>query len=191
MFLAAGVIGFASGTSEKAAGGMEAHAPFYDTQAPNINPAQSGAVVFTGGPGRVKEGIRMYMSGEVKFLLISGAGKRTSREKLVKESGIEVTRDINGIDLDHTGNTAQNADNVATWQRANNIKNIVAVTGIDHMERALLNLAMVADKDVKLFRRNIGESAGISTRMVEGVKTTLTRHNIRDLSSIGIIQTRY
>lgn len=113
-----------------------------------------GAVVLTGGQGRVDAGVRLLAEGRARRLLISGVNPRTTEAAIRRAVAPAVVR--NGGDgerqrleglftccvqlgrsaLDTVGNARETRD----WATARGLDRLLVVTSDYHMPRALLEL---------------------------------------------------
>ena len=115
-----------------------------------VEPAP-GAVVLTGGSGRVDAGVALLAEGKARRLLISGVHPRTTEAAIRRaiedggEAGAHKAR-LSGLftccvqlgreALDTAGNAAEARD----WATARGIERILVVTSDYHMPRALFEM---------------------------------------------------
>jgi uncharacterized SAM-binding protein YcdF (DUF218 family) len=102
-----------------------------------------GIAVLTGGPQRVETGLRLLQEGEGRWLIISGAGRDTPLDQLLRHAGLDPA--AAGIEDRITvgrqaTSTRGNGAEVAEWARARQIASLRVVTAAFHMPRALLEL---------------------------------------------------
>src|SRR5688572_20293295 len=87
--------------SQQAGGGAPGRTVMYEPgNKKAFAPATAAAVVFTGEPERVPAGLKLYMSGAVDHLLISGYNNKFSVEELLRRWKIPATRDTKNIHFD-------------------------------------------------------------------------------------------
>lgn len=100
-------------------------------------------IVLTGGKERIAEGINLLNHKYAPKLLISGVGKETKVEAVVRQQKLSV-KELKGIDyskiyVGHEAiNTIGNARETAEWVKQNNVKSIILTTANYHMPRALV-----------------------------------------------------
>lgn len=95
-------------------------------------------VVFTGGQGRVKEGVHLFERGMASYLFISGVSKGVERQTLYGLFKTTVPN-AHSLFLGYQANsTHENALETKAWAEKNNIKTIRLVTAHYHMRRSLL-----------------------------------------------------
>ena len=114
---------------------------------PALAQAAPGAVVLTGGTGRVNAGIMLLAKGEAKRLLISGVNPRTTEAA--------IRRTVTGVaDADRlaelftccvqlgreAADTLGNAREARDWATARGLTRLVIVTSDYHMPRAMMEL---------------------------------------------------
>ena len=108
-------------------------------------------VVLTGGFGRVNKGIELIRNKKADVLFISGVNKAVTADYV---------KNVNGLDgkvnlyLGYLArNTYENAAEVASFVKENNIRNMVLVTSAYHIPRALYEFKVLnLDVNVALFR---------------------------------------
>lgn len=111
-----------------------------------------GIVVLTGGQGRIAEGISLFQKGLGKKLFISGVHKGVNAKMLLKKQSVP-SQLQNLLTDEHLGydakNTIENAKEIASWVKNNNIHSIRLVTADYHLQRSLLELlSFVPNLDV-------------------------------------------
>ena len=114
---------------------------------PAIATPAPGAVVLTGGTGRVNAGVMLLAGGQAKRLLISGVNPRTT-EAAIRRAVTGVADDERLAALFtccvQLGRQAQdtlgNARETRDWATARGLNRLVVVTSDYHMPRALLEM---------------------------------------------------
>jgi uncharacterized SAM-binding protein YcdF (DUF218 family) len=111
--------------------------------------AKADAIVtFTGGAGRVQEGLELLREGYASQLFISGVGQGVTLEKLMQLHASEEVRDYISDRIDSSRitlgyealNTIGNATETEAWVRKHSIRSLYLVTGHYHMPRARMEL---------------------------------------------------
>ena len=108
---------------------------------------QTGIVVVTGSGGRIEAGLNLLIEGEGSRMLISGTGKRVSKQNILHV----ITPQQNGdsveiqslmsccIDLGPAArNTKGNANETRRWADDHDLSRIILVTADFHIPRALI-----------------------------------------------------
>ena len=109
-----------------------------------------GIIVLTGGDFRILEGGRLLQQGRANRMLISGVNATTSRDDLIKLSGLEAAKFNCCVDLGYAAqDTTGNAEEARTWATDRKLSRLFVVTSIYHMPRSLAELAL-ALPDVEL-----------------------------------------
>lgn len=106
-----------------------------------------GIVVLTGSPGRISLGVSLLKQKLGKKLFISGVQKGVSAKLLSQKQAIP--DDLKAyLEDSHLGyaahNTIENALEIATWIKLNNVKTIRLVTADYHVKRSVLELSSIA-----------------------------------------------
>ncbi|KAA5803943.1 YdcF family protein [Alkalicaulis satelles] len=104
-----------------------------------------GAVVLTGGGGRVATGVELLQSGQAGRLLISGVNPGSPPADIAAAAG--APDDLFDCCVDfglEAANTAGNAIETAAWARERGYGAILVITSDYHMPRALLELRAAA-----------------------------------------------
>ena len=108
----------------------------------SLEPAD-GIIVLTGGDFRITEGARLLREGKAKRLLISGVNEKTTRDDLIKLSGLSAETFNCCVELGYTAqDTIGNAEEARTWVTGRKIKRLIVVTSSYHMPRSLAELAL-------------------------------------------------
>ncbi len=107
----------------------------------NVSPTADGIVALTGGADRVATAIGLLQQNRARVLLISGVGPNTTTSALFRGTGIDPATLAGRVILGRTAtDTLGNADEAATWARANNVHSLIVVTAGYHMQRAMTEL---------------------------------------------------
>jgi uncharacterized SAM-binding protein YcdF (DUF218 family) len=110
---------------------------------PDDTPQADAIVVLTGGGPRLDTAVALFEKGVGQRLLISGAGKATTRDILKNvthgRARFECCADIGYAAEDTHGN----ADEAAAWVHSHQYRSIIVVTARYHMPRAMREFASV------------------------------------------------
>ena len=107
-----------------------------------VRASADGIVVLTGGADRVAAGLHLLREGRGRVLLISGVGPGVDLDTLALKAGIEVAPLAGQITLGRAATTTiGNADETASWVRAQNLHSLLVVTASYHMMRAMTELS--------------------------------------------------
>ncbi len=121
------------------------------TRTASAPPVADGIVALTGGAERVATAITLLRQDRARLLLISGVGADTPAAALFRGTGIDPATLSDRITLGREAtSTLGNADEAATWARANHLHSLIVVTAGYHMQRALTELARTLP-DVRLY----------------------------------------
>lgn len=102
-------------------------------------------VVLTGGSNRIEEGLDIMSKYGCQNLFISGVNRDVSRHDILGR--IQKNSNVRECDLElgYTArNTHENAQEVITWLKRRQYKNIVLVTAHYHLPRSLLEFKAMA-----------------------------------------------
>lgn len=104
------------------------------------SPEKAAAIaVYTGGPSRIDEAVKLLKDGKGQRLLISGVHPDTSITTLGKNFHIDQHLFDCCIDIDRrASNTKGNAVETGKWRSANKFDSLILVTSNYHMPRSLL-----------------------------------------------------
>lgn len=104
------------------------------------SPAKSAAiVVYTGGPSRIEEAVKLLKAGKGKRLLISGVHPKITQKTLRSKFHIDQFLLDCCIDIDkHASNTLGNAVETAKWSNSHRFDSLIVVTNNFHMPRSVL-----------------------------------------------------
>lgn len=108
------------------------------------NSRADGIVVLTGGQTRITEAAKLLKQRRAGRLLISGVNPQTSREQLMKLSGLSHSEFACCVDLGYTAlDTVGNAHETRKWTEARGYGSLIVVTSSYHMPRSLTELSRV------------------------------------------------
>ena len=103
-----------------------------------------GIIVLTGGDYRITEGAKLLHDHRAERLLISGVNAKTSRDDLIKLSGLDIGTFNCCVDLGYSAqDTIGNAEEARTWVSGRKVHRLIVVTSSYHMPRSLAELALV------------------------------------------------
>jgi uncharacterized SAM-binding protein YcdF (DUF218 family) len=101
-----------------------------------------GIVAFTGGADRVETALRLLAERRGDKLLLSGIGGGAELAELAPRAGVDPTLLAPRVTLGRSAMTTRgNAQETASWARANEIRSLMVVTAAYHMPRALAELS--------------------------------------------------
>ena len=102
-----------------------------------------GIVVLTGGELRIAEGARLLNMGWGRRLLISGVNPKTSRQDVVRITGLGESKFDCCVDLGYWAqDTVGNADEAKMWAEKHQFSSLIVVTSSYHMPRSLAELSI-------------------------------------------------
>jgi uncharacterized SAM-binding protein YcdF (DUF218 family) len=114
-----------------------------------------GILVLTGGDYRIVEGARLLREGRAERLLISGVNSKTTRDDLLKLTGLDATQFNCCVELGYSAqDTVGNAEEARTWVSGRKLKRLIVVTSSYHMPRSLAELA-IAMPDTELIAHTV------------------------------------
>ncbi|WP_448581575.1 YdcF family protein [Thermaurantiacus sp.] len=126
-----------------------------------------GAVVLTGGPGRLARGREVLAKGLAQRLLISGVDRRVRPDELRAAMGLSEAQ-FAAVDLGFVAeNTRANAAEVAVWAQANQFRSIRVITSDFHARRARLEIAARLPEDVGIVVDAVASDPDLRTLMRE------------------------
>lgn len=121
-----------------------------DSFVPASGERADGIVVLTGGEHRLNEAARLLAEGRGRRLLISGANRITSRDDLLRKSGLDSRLFGCCVDVGYAAHdTVGNASETREWATTLGFVKLIVVTSSYHMPRSLVELGR-AMPDVKL-----------------------------------------
>ncbi len=122
-------------------GGLVIFSAFIPDKVVDTDSATDAIVVLTGGDNRVATGIELLKEGNAKRLFVSGVHEDVLLNELVMAARQQNPDLSCCIELGYQAhNTHQNAREVVTWVKANNINSIRLVTSNYHLPRSLLEI---------------------------------------------------
>lgn len=102
-----------------------------------------GIVVLTGGELRIAEAARLLDMGWGRRLLISGVNPKTSRQDVVRITGLQVSKFDCCVDLGYWAqDTVGNAGETKLWVEKHEFSSLIVVTSSYHMPRSLAELSI-------------------------------------------------
>lgn len=129
--------------------------------APPIVGTADGIIVLTGGEHRIRAGASLLQAKTARRLLISGVNPQTSRDDVIRLSGLGPASFNCCVDLGYAAqDTIGNAEEARAWATGIGARRLVVVTSNYHMPRSLAELA-IAMPDVEFVAHPVGaKSAG-------------------------------
>ncbi len=110
---------------------------------PEVVVPADGIIVLTGGDFRILEGVRLLHGGLAHHLLISGVNSKTSRDDLLKVTGLNPELFNCCVELGYAAqDTEGNAEEARTWALGRKMSRLIVVTSSYHMQRSLAELAL-------------------------------------------------
>lgn len=133
------------------------------------------AVVLTGGPGRVKEGVDLLYRGAVKKLIVSGVNPKASWREILPQAGFYGGLREEDIILERRATTTYgNATQSLPLVEALHCRSVVLVTSTLHMYRAEQTFRGVFPEDFPILAHAIvggGLKAGFADSSAETLKS--------------------
>lgn len=131
-----------------------------------------GIVVLTGGEARIQAGAKLLRDGRGKRLLISGVNRHTTRDDVLRISGLDSKMFVCCVDLGYEAlDTVGNADESRTWAHSHGYTTLILVTSSYHMPRSLAELAL-AMPEVRVIPHTVTPRSFPETGWWLHVKTT-------------------
>lgn len=133
------------------------------------------AVVLTGGPGRVREGIDLLVRGQVKKLIISGVNPQSSLYEIFPEWPFYFSLNSEDVVIErHSTTTYGNA--VQSFMLAEALKcyNLVLVTSQPHIYRSYRSFRSVFPSEYRIIKHAIphsGSQTEVWEFVIEAVKS--------------------
>ena len=120
--------------------------------------ASDGAVVLTGGSGRLEHAIEVVRDGKAKRLLVAGADPSVTKADIARRLKGQGALVACCVDLgSESVDTRSNAEEAARWLKARGYKSIRLITSDWHMRRAAYE-----------FRKVLGSGTDV---IIDGVRT--------------------
>ena len=126
------------------------------------------AVVFTGSPGRIMEGIRLLESGLVRKMLVTGVNQTTvsKTQSWLREKTDKYACCIK-LEM-RAANTAQNAQETVRWVQQEQISSIRLVTATYHLRRSLVELQRQATPNLVIVPHPVKDARHPSDQLLVG-----------------------
>ncbi|MBI1920237.1 MAG: YdcF family protein [Geobacter sp.] len=107
-------------------------------------------VVLAGGKGRIEEGIKLYLSGKGRYLLLIGVDPSVRKRDLFRaRPGERGDEDVYLENVSH--NTFENALYARTIITGKKIHSITLITSRYHMKRSILIFRNILPRDVAIY----------------------------------------
>lgn len=133
------------------------------------------AVVLTGGPGRVREGIDLLIRGQVKKLIISGVHPQSSLYEIFPEWPFYFSLNTENVILErHSTTTYGNAVQSLMLAEALQCHNLILVTSQPHMYRAYRSFRVTFPSEYNIVKHAIPHGSSqtdVEEFAVEAVKS--------------------
>lgn len=133
------------------------------------------AVVLTGGPGRVREGIDLLVRGQVKKLIISGVHPQSSLYEIFPEWPFYFSLNPEDVVLERqSATTYGNAVQSFVLAEALNCYNLVLVTSQPHMYRSYRSFRNAFPPEYRIIKHAIpqgGRQTEVGEFVIEAVKS--------------------
>jgi len=127
-----------------------------------------GAIVLTGGDGRVARGLEVLRKGWTSKLLVAGVDKEVRPREFAAQFGVSsrlmaccVTLGFDSVD------TRSNADEASNWMLSKQIKSVRLITTDWHMRRAATELDRVAPPELVVVEDAIISQPSFETLFLE------------------------
>ncbi len=138
-----------------------------------------GAIVLTGGKGRVSRGVRVLENGWTKRLLVSGVDPSVKRGEFAQANGVPGRWLACCITLGQKAtNTVSNADEAADWIRSRDMRTIRLITSNWHMRRARLELEAELGDDASIVTDGVPDAPSLKRIVREYHKYLLRRFSV-------------
>jgi uncharacterized SAM-binding protein YcdF (DUF218 family) len=110
-----------------------------------------GAVILTGGTGRLGRGADILAAGRTRRLLVSGVDAKVRPAELQDAMGLDAALFARAVDLDFAAdNTRANAREIGRWARRHQLRSIRVITSDYHAPRALGEIRAAVPEDTRL-----------------------------------------
>ena len=135
---------------------------------PRAGGKTDGAIVLTGGEGRVARGLEALRQGWTGRLLVSGVDREVRPREFVAAYGIAPARMACCVTLGFESvDTRSNAREAARWIAANKFRSVRLITTDWHMRRAAFELSRVAPPGVRVVRDAVASQPSFETLLTE------------------------
>ncbi len=112
------------------------------------------AVVLTGGPNRLNEGMDLLAQGQVKKLIVSGVHPKSGFEQIFPNAYYYGTVEKDDVVLERRSeSTFGNAEQSLSIGEALNCRNIILVTSYLHMYRSLKTFKASFPAEIEIYPR--------------------------------------
>jgi uncharacterized SAM-binding protein YcdF (DUF218 family) len=134
------------------------------------------AVVITGGPGRIEQGVEVLASGGAERLLVAGADPAVTKRDLVRLLGIRERLVRCCVDLgSESVDTRSNAEEAQRWLQQRGYKSLRLITSDWHMRRARYEFRKVLGDEYRVIPDAVRTQPGFMTLFGEYNKYVLRR----------------
>ncbi len=138
-----------------------------------------GAIVLTGGRGRVSRGVDVLEHGWTRKLLVSGVDPSVKRDEFALANKVPSRWLACCITLGQKAtNTVSNADEAATWIRAREMRTVRLITSSWHMRRARLELQAVIGDEASIVTDGVPDTPSLGRIITEYHKYLLRRFSV-------------
>lgn len=121
--------------------GLARFAAGIPSQADRPGDPVDAVVVWTGGSGRLDQGLKLLEDGQVERLFVSGVYQGVDVDDLLEVAARNPEELRCCIELGYAaGNTRENAKETGEWASRNDLRSLRLVTAAYHMPRSLLEL---------------------------------------------------
>jgi uncharacterized SAM-binding protein YcdF (DUF218 family) len=135
-----------------------------------------GAVVLTGGKGRLARGIDVVQQGWSRHLLVSGVDRMVKPAEFLAANHVPSALLTCCIELGKQAtNTVSNADETASWIRRNHYRSVRLITTDWHMRRARLELDDALRGDASIVTDGVPSAPGLGVIILEYHKYIIRR----------------
>ncbi|MGM0559926.1 MAG: YdcF family protein [Pseudomonadota bacterium] len=121
--------------------GLARFASNIPTQSDKPGEPVDAVVVWTGGSGRLDQGLKLLEEGQAERLFVSGVYHGVEVDELLEVAARNPDELRCCIELGYAaGNTRENAQETAAWASHNDLRSLRLVTAAYHMPRSLLEM---------------------------------------------------
>lgn len=144
--------------------------------APADSAATDAAIVLTGGPGRVEQGIAVLRAQKAKRLLVAGADPSVTKADIARRLGgggalLRCCVDLGSESVD----TRSNAEEAGRWLGRHHFRSLRLITSDWHMRRARYEFEKVLGGRYAIVTDGVRSSPGFVTLFGEYNKYVLRR----------------